>query len=109
MRFLLSHRFYFLRVYQLQVTGLFFKMTKILFIAFIIVLLNLPFGFWRAGVEKFSVPWFLAVHIPVLFIIGIRFISGLGWQLMTFPFIIGSYFVGQFFGGKFLLLYKERK
>jgi len=84
-------------------------MTKILFIAFIILMINLPFGFWRAGVKKLSVRWFLAVHIPVVLIILIRFTSQLGWHLITFPFIIGGYFAGQFLGGKFLLLYKGKQ
>ena len=36
--------------------------------AFVLVL-NLPFGFWRSRVKKFSVPWFLAIHLPVPMII----------------------------------------
>ena len=37
--------------------------------AFVILLLNLPFGYWRAGVARFSRGWFLAVHVPVPFVI----------------------------------------
>ena len=49
--------------------------------------------------RKFSLPWFLAVHLPVPLVIGLRFVSGLGFQLATFPVIVGAFFAGQFLGG----------
>ena len=73
---------------------------KLLIIAIAVVLLNLPFGFWRAGTRKFSLPWILAVHLPVPFVIALRIGSGLGFQLYTFPVMIGAYFTGQFLGGR---------
>jgi hypothetical protein len=69
-------------------------------VAALVVLLNLPFGYWRGGVEKLSRQWFLAVHLPVPFIIAFRIFSGLGWHLATFPIMIGAFFIGQFVGGK---------
>jgi hypothetical protein len=65
-----------------------------------VMLLNLPFGFWRSRVPKFSFPWFLAVHLPVPFVIAIRFIARLGWHPVTFPVLVGAFFAGQFLGGK---------
>jgi hypothetical protein len=64
-----------------------------------VLLLNLPFGYWRGGVERFSRAWFLAVHIPVPFVIAIRFLAHLGWHFVTFPVLVGAFFVGQFAGG----------
>jgi hypothetical protein len=69
-------------------------------VAALVALLNLPFGYWRAGVDKFSRQWFLAVHLPVPFVIALRMLSGLGFHLATLPIMIGAYFVGQFLGGK---------
>ena len=69
-------------------------------VAALVVLLNLPFGYWRGGVDKFSRQWFLAVHIPVPFVIALRILSGLGWHFSTFPVMIGAFFIGQFAGGK---------
>ena len=63
------------------------------------LLVNLPFGFWRAGVRKFSRPWFLAVHLPILLVVAMRLLSGLGWRLATFPVTLGAYLAGQFLGG----------
>ena len=68
-------------------------------VALAVIVLNLPFGFWRAGTRKFSLPWFLAIHVPVPLIVGVRLVSGLGWQLSTFPVLVGAFFTGQFLGG----------
>jgi hypothetical protein len=66
----------------------------------IIVLLNLPFGYWRSHTQKFSLLWFLAVHLPVPLIIVLRLLSGIGWHMATYPLFVGSFIVGQFIGGK---------
>lgn len=68
--------------------------------AAIVFLINLPFGFWRASVPKFSRQWILAIHLPVPFVIALRIFSGLGWAFITFPVLIGAFFLGQFIGGK---------
>lgn len=69
-------------------------------VAVAVVLLNLPFGFWRAGVRRFSPAWFVAVHAPVPLVVGLRYLSGLGFQWSTFPLIVTGYFTGQFLGGR---------
>jgi hypothetical protein len=68
-------------------------------VAIIVFLINLPFGCWRARVRKLSLQWVLAVHVPVPMVIGLRIMSGLGWQLMTFPVLVGAFFLGQLCGG----------
>lgn len=64
-----------------------------------VLILNIPFGYWRATEKKFSLRWFLAVHAPVPFIILLRLLAGLGWQLAAFPVLVAAFFSGQFFGG----------
>jgi hypothetical protein len=64
-----------------------------------VLVLNLPFGYWRAGTERFSRGWFLAVHSPVPFVIAIRFLAHLGWQFVTFPVLVCAFFLGQLAGG----------
>ena len=79
----------------------------LLIVAAAVVLLNVPFGFWRAGTRRFTLPWILAVHVPVPFVVALRLGSGLGWKLYTFPVMIGAYFTGQFLGGR-VRLSRER-
>lgn len=74
-------------------------MNALLVVAIAVLIVNLPFGFWRAGAIKFSRTWFLAVHLPVPLVVGMRYAAGLGWQLKTFPVLVGAFFLGQFLGG----------
>jgi hypothetical protein len=69
-------------------------------VALLIVLLNLPFGMWRAGVRKFSPAWFVAVHAPVPLAVGLRYAAGMGWQWQTLPLFVAAFFAGQFLGGR---------
>ncbi len=74
-------------------------------VALLVFLLNVPFGWYRARAVKFSRGWFLAVHLPVPFVIALRLASGLGFHLATFPVMLGAFFAGQLVGG---LLYRWR-
>lgn len=69
-------------------------------VAIIVFVINLPFGYWRASVRKFSVQWILSIHLPVPLVIALRVFSGLGWQLITFPVLVGAFFAGQVVGGR---------
>jgi len=71
---------------------------KILLVAILIVLLNIPFGYWRANVRKFSFQWVLAVHVPVPFVIALRFLFDIGFALYTYPVLVGAFFIGQLLG-----------
>ncbi|HEB62820.1 MAG TPA: hypothetical protein ENI82_06680 [Bacteroidetes bacterium] len=63
-------------------------------------ILNLPFGYWRSNVKKFSFLWFLYVHLPIPFIVLMRFGFHLGFQWWTYPFLVGAFFSGQLLGKK---------
>jgi hypothetical protein len=66
-------------------------------------IVNMPFGYWRASVKKFSLQWFLAVHLPIPLIVFLRFYFELGFQLYTYPFLVGAFFTGQFAGAKYYI------
>jgi hypothetical protein len=76
------------------------------FVALSIFVFNIPFGYWRANVIKYSFQWALAIHIPVPFIILLRIYSNIGFQLYTYPILVGAFFLGQI-SGKYL--FTERK
>ena len=74
---------------------------KMLGIASILVfIINLPFGYWRSRVRKFSLQWILAIHAPVPLVVACRILLGLGWHLITYPVLIASFFAGQLAGAK---------
>lgn len=69
-------------------------------VALVVFVLNLPFGFWRAGARRLSLSWFVAIHAPVPLVVLVRWASGLGFQLVTFPVVAGAFFAGQLVGGR---------
>ena len=62
------------------------------------LLLNIPFGYWREGTRKFSKGWFLAVHLPVPFIVAARLGFGASWRWI--PLFVFSFFLGQWIGAR---------
>jgi len=69
-------------------------------VAVAVLVINIPFGWWRDNSRRFSLAWILAIHVPVPIVIALRLVSHLGWHLSTFPVMIGSFFIGQFIGGR---------
>ena len=52
-------------------------MTKLILIGLIVLIINIPFGYWRANVKRFSLQWF-------------------GWT--SYVALVTAYFLGQQFG-----------
>jgi hypothetical protein len=73
-------------------------MLKLLFIGMVVCILNIPFGYWRAHVKRFSLQWLLAIHIPVLFVIALRLASHLGFAWTTYAVLVTAFFLGQQLG-----------
>ena len=63
-------------------------------------LVNLPFGWWRAVLRKFSPAWFVAIHAPVPIVIGLRWALGLPFRWAMLPLFVAAYFGGQFVGSR---------
>jgi hypothetical protein len=68
--------------------------------AILIFFLNLPFGYWRAGLRKLSPMWFVAIHTPVPLAIGLRIAMGMRFSLVTLPLYVAVFFGGQWIGGR---------
>lgn len=66
-----------------------------------IFLVNLPFGYWREGVRKFSPAWFVAVHAAVPIVVAMRLSLDIDWNLVILPALVAAYFAGQATGGWF--------
>lgn len=73
----------------------------IFLLSILTLIINVPFGYWRSGQRKFSLKWFLAIHIPIPFIILLRVYSGFGFEWCTYPYLITAFFFGQMAGAKF--------
>jgi hypothetical protein len=51
-------------------------------------------------VNKFSIWWFLFIHAPIPLVIIIRKFHGLDLTFALAPFLLGSFFIGQYLGRK---------
>lgn len=67
-------------------------------VATVVFFINIPFGYWRATVRKFSMQWFLAIHLPIPFVILLRYYFEIGYDIYTYPIFIISFLVGQYIG-----------
>lgn len=76
-------------------------MIELIFVSFLILVFNIPFGYWRANVKRFSLQWYLAIHIPVPFIILLRVITDVGFGWQTYIYLVIAFFIGQRLGAFF--------
>ena len=65
---------------------------------------NIPLGYLRMGSPRYSVRWFVFIHLSVPFIIGLRISSNISWQI--FPFSIALAVAGQMVGSR---IYRRRR
>ncbi len=65
---------------------------------------NIPLGYLRQGSPKYSVRWFVYIHLSVPFIIGLRITNHISWQVI--PFSIALAVAGQMLGSR---LYRRRR
>jgi len=59
---------------------------------------NLPLGYLREGVRKFSLRWFIYIHITIPMIILLRLHYGFGWSIV--PLTLACAVAGQLLGGR---------
>jgi hypothetical protein len=62
--------------------------------------INVPFGWWRAGLRKLSLPWFVAIHAPVPLVVALRWAADVPFQWSLLPLFVAAYFAGQFTGAR---------
>jgi len=65
------------------------------------LLINIPFGYWRAHAKKRGrrKEWFAAIHVPVVLLIIVRLALGVqSWALI--PLNMLAFFTGQLLGGR---------
>lgn len=71
------------------------RVGNLILISFVVLVLNVPFGYWRRNVSRYSLQWFMAIHIPVPFIIALRLTTGIGFAWYTYLIMVSAFFLGQ--------------
>lgn len=59
---------------------------------------NLPLGYLREGSPRYSLRWFVYIHLSIPLIVAVRLAYGLGWHIV--PLSIACAVAGQLFGGR---------
>lgn len=67
-------------------------------LAILIFIINIPFGIWRKHEKRFSVKWFLAIHIPVAISVLIRYIWEIEFRWEHILLFISVFVAGQYIG-----------
>lgn len=59
---------------------------------------NIPLGYFREGARKYSLRWFIFIHLSIPFIIGLRLTNDISWRAI--PFTLALAVAGQWLGGR---------
>ena len=73
-------------------------MVTVILIALLAFIINIPFGYLRNKVQKFSARWFLYVHLSIPLIIAARLLSHTDYRYI--PIFILAAVAGQILGGR---------
>jgi hypothetical protein len=60
------------------------RLVRIIAVLVTVVLVTLPFGFYRAYTRKLSLRWFLAIHVPVILVFLARYEAHLSYAFIPF-------------------------
>ena len=63
------------------------------------LLANLPLGYLREETPKYSLRWFLYIHLSIPFIVLLRVTEGFGWEVIPFTLICAV--AGQLAGSRY--------
>ena len=62
------------------------------------LLSNIPLGYLREGSRRYSLRWFVLIHLSIPFIIALRVVNGVSWRVI--PLTIGLAVAGQILGSR---------
>lgn len=65
---------------------------------------NIPLGYLRMGSRRFSLRWFVFIHLSIPFIVGLRVANDINWRAV--PFTIALAVAGQMIGSR---IYRQQK
>lgn len=68
------------------------------------ITISVPCGYARQNFPKYSVMWWILIHLPIPFIVLLRIKAGLNWHFI--PITLLSSIAGQIIGG---VMYRRRK
>jgi hypothetical protein len=83
------------------------RLVRIIVVLAAVLLVTLPFGFYRAYTRKLSLRWFLAIHVPVVLVFLIRFEAHLSYAFIPLTFLVFA--AAQILGGRIARWWIKRR
>lgn len=83
------------------------KVIELIIVLLVSVGLNIPLGMWRARTKKYSLSWFISIHLAVPLIYLLRVSTGLAYW--TIPIFVASSLFGQLTGAFIIKKYFKTK
>lgn len=74
------------------------KSTMIIGLFSFTFMLNMPFGYLRGKTKRFSLKWFLYIHLPIPFVLLARILSNI--DMTYIPLFVLASVIGQVWGGR---------
>lgn len=74
------------------------KSTMIICLFSFTFMLNMPFGYLRGKTKRFSLKWFLYIHLPIPFVLLARILSNT--DMTYIPLLVLAAVIGQVWGGR---------
>jgi hypothetical protein len=71
-----------------------FLLAGLLVLAFLI---SIPCGYIRESFRKYSLMWFVLIHLPIPLVVHMRMMAGFSWRVV--PLTLGGAIAGQIVGG----------
>ncbi len=59
---------------------------------------NIPLGYLRESARRYSLRWFLFIHLSIPFIVGLRLANDISWRAIPLTLALAA--VGQWLGGR---------
>jgi len=60
---------------------------------------NIPLGYLRETTRRYSLNWFVCIHLSIPFIIALRYTLNFGWEIV--PYSIAAAIIGQVIGSRY--------
>lgn len=71
---------------------------RIVLLATLVFVINIPFGAWRVRTVKRTIPWILSIHVPIPFLFLLR--RGLGLSAWYIAISLVAAVLAQILGGR---------
>jgi ABC-type glycerol-3-phosphate transport system permease component len=80
------------------------SLISVIWLVVLALIISIPCGYARQNFPKYSIMWWVLIHLPIPVIVILRIKAGLNWHFI--PLTLGGSVAGQIIGGA---IHRRRK